>query len=384
NLGRFTLLCSNLLNLEKLSFTMYPDSAPETSNVEVLDTQHRQAFERALARVLETEVAEQTFAQIIDGLPTRRSFSEFNPLPDAHPTRAHTELCPGMVERARTFRSEFKLLDAFSLAAFGSKTFHLRLLELLAVSCHQIAVYLYSLDGVNHTHEEYQRWANEPRDMNRLDSHRDPTPFCHGSYIDIDRYPNGAADAAGYWAEAKIFGGVLVFDRGESEVECKELYLHAGLLSGPYTLFPLTTEQFQSLLDFLLRDDSGTKKPENPLPLRATSRNKWRWSEWDAIALHHIFRDKYERSFSPSRPRPDYRSSMDWPEIADDLYLINEMHNHRNGEPIDKERIRTALENLKQITPSSPCWPDGPLRHAWTNVLFEETTNGSDHTTDQA
>ena len=80
-------------------------------------------------------------------------------------------------------------------------------------------MYLYSLDGVNHTHEEYQRWANEPRDMNRLDSHRDPTPFCHGSYIDIDRYPNGTADAAGYWAEAKIFGGVLVFDRGESEVE---------------------------------------------------------------------------------------------------------------------------------------------------------------------
>ena len=74
---------------------------------------------------------------------------------------------------------------------------------------------------------------------------------------------------------------------------------------------------------------------------------------------------------------------MDWPEIADDLYLINEMHNHRNGEPIDKEKIRTALENLKQITPSSPCWPDGPLRHAWTNVLFEETSNGSDHTTDQ-
>ena len=100
---------------------MYADSAPKTGNVEVLDTQHRQAFEHALARVLETEVAEQTFAQIIDGLPTRRSFSEFNPLPDAHPTRAHTELCPGMVERARAFRSEFKvtMLD-FQLPACRS------------------------------------------------------------------------------------------------------------------------------------------------------------------------------------------------------------------------------------------------------------------------
>lgn len=101
----------------------------------------------------------------------------------------------------------------------GSKTFHLRLLELLAVSCHQIAVHLYRLDGVNHKHYDYQRWVDEPRDMSKWESYRDPTPFCHMAYTDVDQYPDGAADTAGYWAEAKIFGGVLVFDRGETELE---------------------------------------------------------------------------------------------------------------------------------------------------------------------
>ncbi|KAL4731608.1 hypothetical protein ACLX1H_000583 [Fusarium chlamydosporum] len=235
----------------------------------------------------------------------------------------------------------------------GSKTFHLRLLELLAVSCHQIA-----------------RWVDEPRDMSKWESYRDPTPFCHMAYTDVDQYPNGAADTAGYWAEAKIFGGVLVFDRGETELECKELYLHAGRRAGPYTLFPPTTEQFQKLTNFLLEDRTSPDEPDCPLPLRATSENRWRWSAWDAIAQYHIFRDKYERRFSPTKPRPNWRSSTDWPEIADDLFLVNAMHEHREGKIVDKEKIRAALENLKKVTPSSPCWGEG--RHQWTNTLFEE------------
>ncbi|KAH7174466.1 uncharacterized protein B0J16DRAFT_348674 [Fusarium flagelliforme] len=372
---------------------MSPNVEPSVGNVDSLETQHRQAFENALMRVLNTEVAEETFAEIIDGLPTAGSFSEFHWTPDTHPSRDHGELCPGMVERAREFRANFKatmldfelpLLSIFSDTIVGSKTFHLRLLELLAVSCHQIAVHLYKLDGVNHPHHEYQKWVDEPRDTDKWDSNRrHPTPFCHRAYTNIDQYPNGAADTVGYWAEAKIFGGVLVFDRGESEIECKELYLHAGLLDGPYTLFPLTEGQFETLIKFLLHP-LDTDVPENPLPLRATSENRWRWSAWDAIAEHHIFRDRYERRVARIKPRPNYRSSVDWPENADEFYLINAWYDYSNGEPVDKERIRKALENLKQITPSSPCWPGGPSRHPWTNVLFEETTNGSDHTTEQA
>lgn len=57
--------------------------------------------------------------------------------------------------------------------------------------------------------------------MTKWDSIRDPTAFSHGPYIAVDQYPNGAADSVGYWAEARIFGGVVVFDRGEDGTEVR-------------------------------------------------------------------------------------------------------------------------------------------------------------------
>ena len=39
------------------------------------------------------------------------------------------------------------------------------------------------------------------------------TLFCHPWYRDYDQYPNGIADSVGYWAEARILGGVVLFDR---------------------------------------------------------------------------------------------------------------------------------------------------------------------------
>lgn len=39
------------------------------------------------------------------------------------------------------------------------------------------------------------------------------TMLFHPSYNCVDLYPNGAADAVGYWAEATLFGGVVLFDR---------------------------------------------------------------------------------------------------------------------------------------------------------------------------
>lgn len=44
-------------------------------------------------------------------------------------------------------------------------------------------------------------------------------PFSLISVWSHDGYPNGLADVVGYWAEARIFGGVVLFDRGESELE---------------------------------------------------------------------------------------------------------------------------------------------------------------------
>jgi hypothetical protein len=53
-----------------------------------------------------------------------------------------------------------------------------------------------------------------------------PTLFAHGSYVDHEQCPEGVADMAGYWAGDRIFGGVILFNRVESENEVRSLLDH--------------------------------------------------------------------------------------------------------------------------------------------------------------
>ncbi|KAF5630985.1 uncharacterized protein FTJAE_8065 [Fusarium tjaetaba] len=240
----------------------------DMATIDVLETEHQKAFVQALMRVLETDVAERTFAEIIDGLPTIESYQDFHWPQEGHPATQHLELCPGMIEKARQLRSDLPVT---------SLTFRL---------------------------------------------------------------------------------------------PCNELYLHASRRVGPYTLFPLTTAQFERFVDFLLADTEESAASRSPLPFRATSENRWRWHSWDAITRYHIFRDKYERTVQPTKPTGGVKSSVDWPEIADELYLIGAMHDYWDGQPVDKDKVREALENLQQVTPSSPVWSTRNA-HTWTKNLFE-------------
>jgi hypothetical protein len=86
---------------------MNSNNKSQLGTVEVLDTEHRQAFEQALARVMGTNVALQTFSQIIDGLPTYESYAEFQWPQDGHPATHHTGLCSGVLDKAREFRLAF-------------------------------------------------------------------------------------------------------------------------------------------------------------------------------------------------------------------------------------------------------------------------------------
>ena len=38
----------------------------------------------------------------------------------------------------------------------------------------------------------------------------------HEDYVQFQNYPRGLLDVVGYWAETKVFGGVLLFDRSRS------------------------------------------------------------------------------------------------------------------------------------------------------------------------
>jgi hypothetical protein len=105
------------------------------------------------------------------------------------------------------------------------------LIELVVIACHQIGAYLFELDEGAHKHKFYQDWRENVLDEKERGvqsrKYYDPPPiaFSHRVYQYSEQYPRGLADIAGYWAESKIFGGVLVFDRGESEEDVSNFQL---------------------------------------------------------------------------------------------------------------------------------------------------------------
>ncbi|KAI1295116.1 hypothetical protein F5Y03DRAFT_399373 [Xylaria venustula] len=85
-----------------------------------------------------------------------------------------------------------------------------------AVAVHQIAVQLFKSETSLHENDEYMvNWKEE--DENRIgigsETTMPPTLFRHLYYDDYEQYPDGIADRLGYWAENRLFGGVILSDR---------------------------------------------------------------------------------------------------------------------------------------------------------------------------
>lgn len=293
------------------------------------------------------------------------------------------------IERHTLTFTTHQALHDFQKALPGTKGYLLSLIELLARACHEIAARLFELDDGIHKHSVYEAWRDAPVDpssnpMTR--PFRRVSVFCHGAYSAHDQYPLGMADVAGYWAEAKIFGGVVVFDRGTSgtevsplvpvyeasnKVACpqltlishsssqrKEMYLHGGHKKAPLTLFPPTSDQLESLAQYLLQDHSVAIPC--PLPITASRLNGYRYHPHDATSRFNIFRDRYERKEPPTRST--HRIFMDgrnWPEM-EYLFQVLDLHSRRaDGENIDDAEIAEAEEGRRRITSSSPYWPCG-------------------------
>ncbi|KAI0005225.1 hypothetical protein F4779DRAFT_621142 [Xylariaceae sp. FL0662B] len=285
-----------------------------------------------------------------------------------NPINDHKTLCDGVLEKTRRLRADFNPLtigfdphavQAFQNSALDSDEFNLRLIELTAVACHQVAVHLYQLDDGVHKHQEHETWLEEalshlPEDQPYAARLLPPaTTFFHWHYQASHQYPHGIADVVGYWAEAKIFGGVVVFDRGESESEIRRVFLHANRFSGPRTLYPPTESQYRDLIRFLL-SESG--RDPCPLPLLDSRDNRPRYEAYDAFAYFHIFRDRYERELPPERKIKDVCNAQDFPEMEDYYYIIDQEWARASGEPIDEAKFAAAEERMRNITPSSPYW----------------------------
>ncbi|KAM0425348.1 hypothetical protein ACHAPT_009404 [Fusarium lateritium] len=316
---------------------------------------HRTILDRAIKNVLSTELAQFTYAQIIDGLPTgdvawdRRFPGIFGD----HPIdEVHESLCPGAMEKAKEYYEqwdpEILLFDPKTVADYqhaepGSRAFNVRLVELVAVTLHQIGALLYQLDFRLHHGdiESITNWRLEATDdMISIDPR--PTLFNHHAYLDNDIYPEGVADIVGYWAEDRILGGVALFDRNATDPSIiPNIYFHSCREKQTFRLYQLRDDQQQALSDFLLADTPNRPPSPCPLPILSDSKNRVRVDPGVAIIQHHIYRDIWERKpktreqmrFQARRPHDE----IDYPEIGKMVRRVNK----QLGVPLPKPPPRS-------------------------------------------
>ncbi|KAL2140524.1 hypothetical protein VTI28DRAFT_3728 [Corynascus sepedonium] len=292
---------------------MYPYAEYDQLPIEKLRTPHREILTRAIANVVASPIARQTFAQIVDGLPLSDvacdSFSgclcSFHPL-----LNEHKELCPGVAEEAQKLCSSFdtstllmssKLLHDYESAPQGSPCFSTRLIELVARAVHQIASWLYTQDTSRHKDDALGRWR-PAEERKRLYPATFPTTlFCHPWYSDYDQYPEGIADSVGYWAESRILGGVVLFDRRDpdsvKDAAPDAIYIHADRREVIYRICRLLDSQTQELTEFLL--STTTPLQYCPLPILPSEANRQRVDPEQAIQETGIYRDPWDRRLRP-------------------------------------------------------------------------------------
>ncbi|KAF5988007.1 hypothetical protein FBULB1_1648 [Fusarium bulbicola] len=274
------------------------DAGLRQLTVHTLDQAHQDTVTSAIARILDTDIAEVTYAQIIDGLPLGEvAFESRGGIPHQdHPiNHYHDELCAGVLDKAREFCSRFDplLLFAYQAASPGSRSFNTRLIEIISIAVHQIAIILFSLEEGLHKNDGVIEWAPPKSDKTWWahcpDGH-EPTMFFHPWYLSYQRYPNGVADMVGYWAESRILGGVVLFDR--SGVDQDAVYIHPDREDVTYRICRLTSEQKLQLLKFLTVEEPG----QNPLPILPDEKNDFRIDPEESPEETGIYRDIWDRS----------------------------------------------------------------------------------------
>lgn len=81
------------------------------TSLDFLGENHLQSLRRALTNCLATSVAEYTYAQILDGRPTRDVYAIDHHIEDDWPIAQHEEICAGFLEKSKAFRSDFDVLS---------------------------------------------------------------------------------------------------------------------------------------------------------------------------------------------------------------------------------------------------------------------------------
>ncbi|KAK4657128.1 hypothetical protein QC762_210210 [Podospora pseudocomata] len=282
-------------------------------------TAHYTLLIRAMRNVLSSKLAQFTYAQIIDGLPIEDvAWDQRIPaVCGNHPIEHHPELCPGALEFALEYKDklDFKLLSfprelttKYVQSTPDSKVFNTRLIELVAMALNEIGVLLFDVGIEVHqgtgdrSIEAITHWKQDP------DDETPPTTFHHPYYLHGDIYPLGVSNLVGYWAEDRILGGVVTFDRKAEEQNLAQppnVYIVPSRAGTTPRYWQLLDSQQEGLVDFFLKEDDAG---EGPLPLMCTEENKVRIDERFAVVLRGGYRDVWERL----PPSEEHMRHMDW------------------------------------------------------------------------
>lgn len=141
----------------------------------------------------------------------------------------------------------------------------------------------------------------------------------HEDYSNWEQYPNGVADMVGYWAEFWIFGGVVLFDRGESGTSCKRVFLHPV---GGFKIFQLSEFHMEQFAAFarLGGESADGGSALVPFPLNA-DKYASRVDSFDTMKLN-IYRNKYERKVRDESPKQCVSRLSDDPMM---IYAMKEL-----------------------------------------------------------
>ncbi|KAH7241522.1 hypothetical protein BKA59DRAFT_513043 [Fusarium tricinctum] len=291
---------------------------PSFVELNQLQGAHYTILAGALRNILNTDIALTIYAQIIDGLPTADVIIQ---------STITKPLCDGVLEKAKEFRANFAMgdvkvdlekVDRYKKTDPSSRSFGLRLIEMTACALHQIGVLLSRVEKLHDSSttngydiEGTTKWERPPRP-----------------------YPHGIDDIVGYWAENRILGGVALVDRSQSWEADDEpnVYFICTRANVTFRVCQLSDDQQSALLAFLLAD-SEDASALYPLPILPGPQNRQRIDPSEAIPIHKVHRDEWERN--PPQPklrmqrllRSRAKNSLDYPEmdVDEEIERLNRM-----------------------------------------------------------
>ncbi|CAD6593633.1 MAG: hypothetical protein ASARMPREDX12_007362 [Alectoria sarmentosa] len=276
-----------------------------------------QELEILLRSILALPIAKTTYAQIIDGMPTRTYFSDeyrdsdyYTTIIDSDKVKPSDQAMEEYEKMKTTFAPQDLIIDLkvaqkYQNAPSGTYEHLLRLVQIAAASLNALAGMIY----VSRHRDMELNPPDPPGGSHRLFHRTDDfyVKFYNTDYRHFQEYPFGLLNVVGYWAETEIFGGILLFEHDEIGSGIISAFLHQQHTS---RAFQLSKEQLQHFAQLHKADDT-VKDPNAddvlPFTKQLDARTELTYREVGQPPLR-IYKNEYD--MQPDELLPAYPSCV--------------------------------------------------------------------------